>query len=256
MSSQLERLISHLVDEGTAALAVPRLPAQFAYDSAADRILNDIEHYPQAFVLACLCDRQGSAKRAWRVPYELLCRLGTLDVGQLAKLSEADWLHVVRNPTSIHRMPETMAKVLRLGVLQLSTVYDGDASRIWTGSPPSAAVVRRFLEFYGVGPKIATMATNILVRQFDIPLREYYSVDISVDRQVRRVMVRLGFAADGASDSLLIYAAREAHAEFPGVFDLALWNVGRTVCQEKKPRCAECELVNLCRYAANAVASV
>ena len=142
-------------------------------------------------------------------------------------------------------MPETMAKVLRLGVQELSTAYGGDASRIWAGSPPSATVVRRFLEFHGAGPKIATMATNILVRQFHVPLADYHYVDLSVDRQVRRVMSRLGFVAEGAGDLLLIYAAREAHAEFPGIFDLALWNVGRTVCRQKKPRCAECQLVSV-----------
>ena len=250
MSSPLERLINHLVDEGNAALARPRRPVQFAYHAEADVLLNDIEHYPQAFVLGCLCDRQGSAKQAWMVPFELLCRLNTLNIRDLAGLDRSDWLHVVRNPTPIHRMPETMAEVLRLGVQRLSAIYGGDASRIWAGSPPSATVVRRFLEFHGVGPKIATMAANILVRDFHIPLREYHYIDISVDRQVRRVMTRLGFVDEGASDLLLIYAAREAHAEFPGIFDLALWNIGQTVCQPLKPRCAMCPLVGHCRYAA------
>ena len=93
------------------------------------------------------------------------------------------------------------------------------------------------------------MAANILVRQFHVPLSDYHYIDISVDRQVRRVMTRLGFVDEGASDLLLIYAAREAHAEFPGIFDLALWKVGQTVCQPT-PRCVECPLVGYCRYAA------
>ena len=134
------------------------------------------------------------------------------------------------------------------------TEYRGDASRIWNGSPPSATVVRRFLEFYGAGPKIATVATNILVRQFHVPLQDLYSVDVSVDRQLRRVMTRLGFVRQGASDLLLIYAAREAHPEFPLIFDLALWNVGRTICKPTDPRCTECQLVKMCSYAAHMVA--
>jgi hypothetical protein len=250
MSSRLQRLIDQLVAEGNVALARPRRPTQFAYQPEADAILNDIERYPQAFVLGCLCNRRGSAMQAWRVPYKLFCRFGTLNIDDLAGRNESEWLNKVNNPEPIHRMPGEMAKVLRLGVQRLSTVYGGDASRIWSDSPPSATVVLRFLEFYGVGPKIATMAANILVRQFHVSFRDYHYVDISVDRQVRRVMKRLGFAGDGASDLLLIYAAREAHPDFPGIFDLALWNVGRTVCEEKKPRCAECQLVHLCRYAA------
>jgi endonuclease III len=93
------------------------------------------------------------------------------------------------------------------------------------------------------------MATNILVRQFKIPLRDYHFVDISVDRQVRRVMTRLGFVSEGASDALLIYAAREAHPEFPGIFDLALWRIGRDVCSQSAPRCGKCPLARYCVYA-------
>lgn len=56
------------------------------------------------------------------------------------------------------------------------------------------------------------MAANILVRQFKIPSRDCHFVDISADRQVRRVMTRLGFVREGAGDALMIYAAREDHA--------------------------------------------
>jgi endonuclease III len=141
-------------------------------------------------------------------------------------------------------------KILRLEEERSSTQYRGDAALIWADKLPSAAVVRRFLEFYGAGPKIASMAVNILVRQFKVPLRDHHFVDISIDRQVRRVMTRLGLVPAGASDLLLIYAAREAYAEFPGIFDLALWRIGRTVCRESAPRCGECPLADLCGFAA------
>lgn len=252
MSVQIERLINRLVEEGNSALAQARQPAEFAYDPDADAILNDLEQYPQAFVLACLCDRQGTARQAWMVPLRLLERFRTLDIGELAQRSTSDWERVVRQPTPIHRMPEKMAVVLERGVQRLWTQYGGEAARIWAEAPPSATVVRRFLEFYGVGPKIATMAVNILVRQFKVPLGDYHFVDISIDRQVRRVMTRLGFAPADANDSILIYAAREAHAEFPGIFDLALWRIGRSVCREFDPRCGECPLADLCVYAASA----
>jgi endonuclease III len=249
---QLERLISRLVEEGNAALTQPRQPAEFAYDPDADAILNDIEQYPQAFVLACLCNRQGMARQAWMVPQRLLERFGTLDVGELAQRSTSDWERAARQPKAIHRMPEKMAVVLELGVQRLWAHYGGDAARIWAEAPPSATVVRRFLEFYGAGPKIATMAVNILVRQFKVPLQDYHFVDISIDRQVRRVMTRLGLVPAGANDEILIYAAREAHAEFPGIFDLTLWRIGRSVCRELAPRCVECTLADLCAYAAGA----
>ena len=250
MSARMEQLVGRLVDEGRAALAQPRQPALFAYDIAADAILNDIEHCPQAFVLGCLANRMGKAKQAWKVPLRLSERFGTLDVAVLAQQTEADWARVARDPAPIHRRPDLMATVLRLGVQRLQDAYDGDAARIWKGTPASATVVRRFLEFYGAGPKIASMATNILVRQFKIPLHDYHFVDISVDVQVRRVMTRLGFVPEGATDDLLIYAAREAHPEFPGIFDLALWRIGQDVCIQRAPHCGTCSLAELCAYAA------
>jgi endonuclease III len=245
----LTQLTRRLVKQGEAALARPLGPVVFADDPAADALVNDIQGCPQAFVLACLCDRRGTAEQAWKVPHLLQQRIGTLDVGQLARLSEADWLRVVRNPTAIHVIPETMARVMRLAVERIATAYGGDASRIWTGTPPSARVVRRFLEFHGAGPKIATMAANILVRHFHVPLADYHFVDISVDRHVRRVMARMGFVEANAEDILVIYAAREAHPDFPGIFDLALWDLGRRICRPANPRCDICPHADLCAYA-------
>jgi endonuclease III len=246
----MEQLVGRLVDEGRTALAQPRQPTLFAYAAAADAILNDIEHCPQAFVLGCLANRMWKARQAWQVPLRLRERFGTLDIAALAQRTEADWARVARDPAPIHRRPDLMATVLRLGVQRLQDAYDGDAARIWEGTPASATVVRRFLEFYGAGPKIASMAANILVRQFKIPLRDYYFVDISVDVQVRRVMTRLGFVPEGATDDILIYTAREAHPEFPGIFDLALWKIGQDVCIQWAPHCGTCSLADLCPYAA------
>lgn len=111
----MERLVHLLVNGGRELLAQPRQPAVFAYDPEADAILNDIERYPQAFVLGCLANRMGKAKQAWKVPLRLRERFGTLDVTVLAQQSEADWGRVARDPAPIHRRPELIAKALRLG---------------------------------------------------------------------------------------------------------------------------------------------
>lgn len=113
--------------------------------------------------------------------------------------------------------------------------YEGDASRIWGGKPQSAAVVYRFLELDGVGPKIANMAANILAREFKVPFADYYSVDVSADVHVRRVFARLGLAATNATVDQLVYRARALHPEFPGLMDLPSWEIGRRWCKPPRP---------------------
>ena len=101
-----------------------------------------------------------------------------------------------------------MSEYFHSAVRIIQVRYNGNASLIWEGRPSSAEVVYRFLQFPGVGPKIATMATNILARDFKIPLSDYYSIDVSADVHVRRVFHRLGFTPEKATTEEVIYKGR------------------------------------------------
>ena len=114
-------------------------------------------------------DRQVPAERAWTVPAVLRERLRTFEMGELVKLDEGAWQTVMRQPSPTHRLSEVMATVLHRAAQRLASHYQSDASLIWSDTPSSATLVRRFLEFHGTGPKIATMAANILVRHFQRP---------------------------------------------------------------------------------------
>lgn len=237
---------SKLIEKGRAILDGKRAFVEFTGDRAADELVNDLKHHPHAYLIACIMDRQIKAERAWRIPYELSHRLGTFEFDDLYALGEDEIGKAMSEPVPLHRFNNDMAHYLCLAIERVKRDYGGDASAIWGSQPSSAAVIYRFLEFEGIGQKIATMAANILARNFKIPMSDYYSIDVSVDVQVRRVMTRLGLVEQGASTEKIIYRARSLSPDFPGIIDHSVWEIGRNWCRPKQPRCADCFMRHVC----------
>lgn len=234
-----------LINRGNELLQRPFVPIHFSGHKEADELMNDIYKHPHAYVLACVMDRQIKAERAWMIPYHIKSEIGSFEINQLLKLKPS-FLVSLFQKRSLHRFNETMAGLLYEGIHLIQTRYDGDASRIWSDNPRSATIVRRFLEFKGVGVKIATMAANILSRDFKIPMQDRIYIDVSPDVQVRRVFERLGFIPPQATIDQLIYTARELHPEYPGIFDFSVWEIGRNWCRPQKPDCPSCYLNKFC----------
>lgn len=235
-----------LVDHGQALFKAPKQLIQFTKVPEADALLNDLDAHPHAFVLACVMDRQVKAEKAWLIPYRISEKLHGFTMDTLRPLSLADVNRLMTQPEPLHRFIDKMSEFFRSAVQRISNDYEGDAARIWTGRPSSAEVVYRFLTFCGVGPKIGSMAANILARDFKIPFADYFSIDISADVHVRRVFARLGLCAADASTEQVIYKAKALHPEFPGMMDLPCWEIGRNWCKSRRPECAGCYMNDLC----------
>lgn len=214
-------------------------------DQEANSFLNDLVNFPHAYVLACCMDRQVKAEIAWMIPIRLRKIIGDFSIETLDNISLEEYLTIF-NENTLHRFNDIMAKVFYSGVKRIVKDYDGDASKIWVGNPSSAAVVYRFLQFDGVGIKIATMATNILARQFKVPFSDYYSIDISPDVHILRVLRRSGLVDKEASIDSIIYKARELCPEFPGIIDFSCWEIGRKWCRPRNPNCEECIIEQEC----------
>jgi endonuclease III len=217
----------------------------FVKDREANDLLNDLVNFPHAYVLSCCMNRQIKSENASLIPMRLKRIIGDFSIETLNEVSLEKYLKIF-NDNSLHRFKDIMAKVFYSAVKRISIDYDGDASKIWTGSPSSASVVYRFLQFNGVGIKIATMAANVLAREFKIPFSDYYSIDISPDVHTLRVMRRSGLVDKEASVDSIIYKARELCPEFPGIIDSPCWEIGRTWCKQRKPICEECIIRSEC----------
>ncbi|MFX0201837.1 MAG: iron-sulfur cluster loop [Candidatus Hodarchaeota archaeon] len=239
-----------LVEHGKKLFNAPKEPIPFTKDDRANVWLNDLEHHPQAFVLGCVMDRQIKAEKAWLIPYRFQEKLeGDFSIGRLASLSPDDVKPMMARPEPLHRFVDAMSGYFYAAVRRIVDQYKGDASRIWQGKPSSADVVYRFLEFDGIGPKIASMAANCLAREFKVPFGDYYSIDISADVHVRRVFGRLGLASPKASVEQIIYRARALHPEFPGLIDFPSWQIGHNWCKPRNRQCHSCYMREGCATA-------
>jgi len=218
----------------------------FVDNEEANAILNDLNMYPHAYVLACLMDRQVKAERAWNVPYEIFREIGTFEICDLEKIPLPE-IKRIFNTKKLHRFNNRMAEVFHAGISNIQKQYDGDASNIWKGNPSTSAVVYRFLQFKGSGIKISTMAVNILARQFRVTFSDYYSIDISPDVHIIRVMKRMGFVPKKTTNDMIIYKARELNPEFPGIIDFSCWEIGRKWCKPRNPLCDECIINSECK---------
>ena len=236
-----------LVSEGSRLMGEPRAAVvRFAGQPHADALLNDIEDRPYAFVLACVMVQQFKAELAWLIPYRLAQKLGHFSFPKLTRLPLATIKRLMSRPEPLHRFPDVMSINLHSAIRTIDEQYEGDAARIWADRPSSADVILRFLGFRGVGPKIATMAANILARQFKVPFSDHYCIDISADVHVKRVFHRLGLVRAGASVEEIQYRARSLSPQFPGLLDFPAWQVGREWCRPSDPLCTSCYMADIC----------
>lgn len=64
-----EDIAKILIEKGKEIFDSPRSKNNFTNDPEANQLLNDIDRFPHAYVLACVMDRQVKAERAWIIPY-------------------------------------------------------------------------------------------------------------------------------------------------------------------------------------------
>ena len=80
-------------------------------DTNANDLLNDLNNYPHAYVLACCMDRQTKAERAWMIPYKIKEKLGSFEMKDLAKVSEAKYKEIFVNE-GLHRFNDKMSVLI------------------------------------------------------------------------------------------------------------------------------------------------
>ncbi|MXW66227.1 MAG: iron-sulfur cluster loop [Gemmatimonadales bacterium] len=250
----VDQIVSRLKLFGAKSIEREEGVSGIDVEPAARDLVNDLERYPHAFVLACIADRQTKADIAWGLPHLIREAAGGFDINTLLGLEKDTWTSVLAS--SGHRLATKMEQLLPAAIRHIRDRYAGAASRIWANGSSGAAVARRFLAFDGVGPKIANMAVNILIRDFGIRLTRPMP-DIAVDTHVLRVFERLGLLGRLEHSQLrstkdkqalrLQLRARELNPEWPGELDWPAWWIGKTWCHAgRDPECYRCDMRSVC----------
>lgn len=243
-------VIEILISKGNALLNEAFKPAPFTNDDQANKLLNDIENYPHFYVLACTMDRRIGAERAWIIPYRISQIIGSTDFKDFVKIKENVLVDIFKQ-NNLHRHINIMPLIFFKSIQTIHNTWKDNVRDMWANNAKCSFVVRKFLEFNGIGIKIATMATNILIRHFKIPLTNRNHLDISPDLQNYKVFYRLGLIKSSSATEKnahdLMLCTRELYPEYPGVFDASTWDLGRNYCRPTKPPlCEQCFLTEYC----------
>ena len=213
-----------------------------------------ILNYPHLFVFGCIMDKQINAKKAWQIPILISEEIEGEDFNSFLS-HDKDYYSGLFDKKTYHRFNGTMGQNLYEAICIIHNKYNDDASNIWNDNPSSAELVYRFLEFPGIGEKIATMAANLLQRDYGVKLKDRYSIDISKDVHVKRTMYRLGLLEpiknhdlQKIKDYKVIYMARSINPEFPGLLDWAFYRVGsKRLCTNTSCAGGECPFNAICK---------
>jgi uncharacterized HhH-GPD family protein len=138
---------------------MPRATFPVTGDPAADRLL--VED-PLALLIGMLLDQQVPMEWAFKGPFTLQGRLGSLDAHAIAAMTPEALDEVFRTKPALHRFPSAMAKRTHALCVHLVEHYDGDPARIWRRTKDPELVYERIRALPGYGEEKARILLAIL----------------------------------------------------------------------------------------------
>ena len=140
------------------------MPARLYFtesDAANELIASD----PMALLIGFALDQQVSVQKAFSGPMVLRERLGAIDA---ATLASADLEPVFRTRPAIHRFPGSMARRVHELAVHVRDRYDGEAARVWTQAPDSAALRANLEALPGFGEMKVKSLGAVLAKRFGV----------------------------------------------------------------------------------------
>jgi uncharacterized HhH-GPD family protein len=124
---------------------------------------------PMALLVGFVLDQQVTVQKAFSGPLAIKERLGALDA---ATLAEADLEPLFRQRPAVHRFPGSMAQRVHDLAVHVRDRYDGDAARVWTDAPDTAALKANLAALPGFGEMKIKALGAVLAKRFGVTAAE------------------------------------------------------------------------------------
>jgi uncharacterized HhH-GPD family protein len=146
---------------------------QIANEPDADAVLDE---YPFALLVGMMLDQQYGMEHAFRGPWKVLTRFGTLDPAAIADADPGDFAALCSQPPAIHRFPGSMASRLQDLARVIADDYDGDAASLWNEATTGKDLLARLMDLPGFGKQKSQIFVALLAKQLDVRPRGWKAV--------------------------------------------------------------------------------
>ncbi|HET8767334.1 MAG TPA: HhH-GPD-type base excision DNA repair protein [Pedococcus sp.] len=138
---------------------------RIAQDDAADEVLTED---PFALLVGMLLDQQYPMEHAFRGPWKIRSRFGTLDPAAIAGAEPEAFADLCSTPPAIHRYGRSMAGRVQQLAAVVRDEYGGDARRIWTEASDAQDLLARLRALPGFGDQKARIFAALVGKQLDV----------------------------------------------------------------------------------------
>jgi len=125
-----------------------------------------------AFLFGLIFNQNQRAEQAWRAPYKLKERLGTLDPKKISSLSVGYIVAIISQKPALHPFAFRMAKSIHAACGLLSEKYTSDARNIWEDGKTTREVLKNLKAFHGIGEHKASVGVFLLKNELDVIIPE------------------------------------------------------------------------------------
>jgi uncharacterized HhH-GPD family protein len=138
---------------------------RIAQDDAADQVLSED---PFALLVGMLLDQQYPMEHAFRGPWKIRSRFGTLDPAAIAEAEPEAFADLCSTPPAIHRYGRSMAGRVQQLAAVVRDEYGGNAERIWAQAADAKDLLARLRALPGFGDQKARIFAALVGKQLGV----------------------------------------------------------------------------------------